>query len=111
MIKETNRTVMTTSFNIGVLQLSMEPVRETVAMATACEQAGFDAFWIAEAYPWWRTHGFEARSSTAVLALIAAVTRRIQLGWGVISPYTRHSVPIAMEARVRPDLAGRRFLL
>jgi 5,10-methylenetetrahydromethanopterin reductase len=102
---------MTIPFNIGVLQLSMEPVQETVAMAKACEAAGFDAFWIAEAYPWWRKHGFEARSSTAVLAVIAHETRRIQLGWGIISPYTRHPVQIAMEARVMQDLAGDRFLL
>ncbi len=102
---------MPISFDIGVLQLSMEPVRETVAMAKACEQAGFDAFWIAEAYPWWRKHSFEARSSTAVLAVIAAQTTRIQLGWGIISPYTRHPVQIAMEARVMQDLAGDRFLL
>jgi 5,10-methylenetetrahydromethanopterin reductase len=99
------------SFNIGVLQLSMEPVREMVAMAKACEDAGFDTFWIAEAYPWWRKHSFEARSSTAILAVIAAQTRRIQLGWGIISPYTRHPVQIAMEARVMQDLAGERFLL
>src|ERR1700726_3166486 len=98
-------------FNIGVLQLSMEPVHETVAMARACEDAGFDAFWIAEAYPWWRKHSFEARSSTALLAVIAVETRRIQLGWGIISPYTRHPVQIAMEARVMQDLAGDRFLL
>jgi len=98
-------------FNIGVLQLSMEPVRETVAMAKACEDAGFDAFWIAEAYPWWRKHSFEARSSTAILTVIAAQTQRIQLGWGIISPYTRHPVQIAMEARVMQDLAGARFLL
>src|SRR5262252_8674959 len=98
-------------FNIGILQLSMEPVRETVVMAKACEAAGFDAFWIAEAYPWWRKHSFEARSSTAILAVIAAQTQRIQLGWGIISPYTRHPLQIAMEARVMQDLAGDRFLL
>ena len=102
---------MTNPFNIGVLQLSMEPVHETVAMAKACEQAGFDTFWIAEAYPWWRKHSFEARSSTAVLAVIAAETQRLQLGWGIISPYTRHPVQIAMEARVMQDLAGDRFML
>src|ERR1700751_536951 len=102
---------MTIPFNIGVLQLSMEPVREAVAMAGACEGAGFDTFWIAEAYPWWRKHGFEARSSTAILALIAAQTHRIELGWGIISPYTRHPVQVAMEARVMQDLAGDRFLL
>jgi 5,10-methylenetetrahydromethanopterin reductase len=98
-------------FNIGVLQLSMEPVQETVAMAKACENAGFDTFWIAEAYPWWRKHSFEARSSTAILAVIAAKTEVIQLGWGIISPYTRHPVQIAMEARVMQDLCGDRFLL
>src|SRR4030088_3261902 len=102
---------MTIPFNIGVLQLSMEPVHETLAMAQACEDAGFDTFWIAEAYPWWRKHGFEARSSTAILAVIAAQTRRIQLGWGIISPYTRHPVQVAMEARVMQDLAGERCLL
>src|SRR6266481_331365 len=98
-------------FNIGVLQLSMEPVQETLSMAKACEDAGFDTFWIAEAYPWWRKHSFEARSSTAILAVIAHETARIQLGWGIISPYTRHPVQIAMEARVMQDLAGDRFLL
>jgi 5,10-methylenetetrahydromethanopterin reductase len=98
-------------FEIGVLQLSMEPVHETVAMARACEDAGFDCFWVAEAYPWWRKHGFEARSSTALLAVIASQTKRIKLGWGIISPYTRHPVQIAMEARVMQDLAGGRFLL
>lgn len=102
---------MSVPFNIGVLQLSMEPVHETAAMAKACEDAGFDAFWIAEAYPWWRKHGFEARSSTAILAVIAAQTRRMELGWGIISPYTRHPVQVAMEARVMQDLAGDRFLL
>jgi len=102
---------MTIPFNIGVLQLSMEPVTETVAMAKACEDAGFETFWIAEAYPWWRKHSFEARSSTAILAVIASQTKRIQLGWGIISPYTRHPVQIAMEARVMQDLAGDRFLL
>src|SRR6195256_2539093 len=102
---------MSVPFNIGVLQLSMEPVRETVAMAKACEAAGFGTFWIAEAYPWWRKHSFEARSSTAILAVIASQTKRIQLGWGIIFPYTRHPVQIAMEARVMQDLAGDRFLL
>jgi 5,10-methylenetetrahydromethanopterin reductase len=102
---------MAVPFNIGVLQLSMEPVGETLAMAKACEDAGFDTFWIAEAYPWWRKHSFEARSSTAILAVIASHTRRIQLAWGIVSPYTRHPVQIAMEARVMQDLAGDRFQL
>ncbi len=102
---------MSLPFRIGVLQLSMEPVHETVAMAKACEQAGFDTFWVAEAYPWWRKHSFEARSSTAITALIARETSRINVAWGIISPYTRHPVQIAMEARVMQDLAPGRFYL
>ena len=99
-------------FRIGVLQLSMEPLQPTVRMAQACERAGFDIFWLAEAYPWWRKHGMEARSSTAMTAVIAAQTQHITIGWGIISPYTRHPVQIAMEARVMQDAAGDgRFLL
>jgi 5,10-methylenetetrahydromethanopterin reductase len=103
---------MAPRFRIGVLQLSMEPAQETLEMARACEEAGFDTFWLAEAYPWWRKHSMEARSSTAIAALIARETRRIGIGWGIISPYTRHPVQIAMEARVMQDLAGEdRFFL
>ncbi len=103
---------MSVPFRIGVLQLSMEPVAETVRMAKACDAAGFDAFWLAEAYPWWRKHSMEARSSTAITAIVAHETKRIAVGWGIISPYTRHPVQIAMEARVMQDVAGAdRFLL
>ena len=68
---------MSVPFRIGVLQLSMEPLQQTVRMAQACDRAGFDIFWLAEAYPWWRKHGFEARSSTAMTAVIATQTQRI----------------------------------
>jgi len=45
-------------------------------------------------------------------AVIAAQTQRITIGWGIISPYTRHPVQIAMEARVMQDACGDgRFLL
>jgi 5,10-methylenetetrahydromethanopterin reductase len=101
-----------TPFRIAILQLSMEPLDQTVSMAQACERAGFDAFWLAEAYPWWRKHSMEARSSTAITAIVARETRRITIGWGIISPYTRHPVQIAMEARVMQEAAGEgRFLL
>jgi 5,10-methylenetetrahydromethanopterin reductase len=103
---------MSVPFKIGVLQLSMEPLDETLRMAQACDVAGFDTFWLAEAYPWWRKHSMEARSSTAITAVIARETRRIAIGWGIISPYTRHPVQIAMEARVLQEAAGEgRFLL
>ncbi len=88
--------------------LSLRPLH----MAQACDAAGFDSFWLAEAYPWWRKHSMEAMSSTAITAIIAHQTKRIAIGWGIISPYTRHPVQIAMEARVLQDVAGEgRFLL
>lgn len=102
---------MSVPFRVGVLQLSMEPVRETVEMAEACDEAGFDSFWLAEAYPWWRKHSFEARSSTSTSALCARATEQIDIGWGIVSPYTRHPVQLAMEARVLQDLADGRFRL
>ena len=103
---------MSLPFRIGVLQLSMEPLDETVLMAQACDVAGFDVFWLAEAYPWWRKHSMEARSSTAATAIIARETKRIAVAWGIISPYTRHPVQIAMEARILQEAAGEgRFLL
>ncbi len=75
-------------------------------MAQACDRAGFDTFWLAEAYPWWRKHSMEARSSTSITAIVARETKRIGIGWGIISPYTRHPVQIAMEARVLQEMAG-----
>jgi 5,10-methylenetetrahydromethanopterin reductase len=103
---------MPVPFRIGVLQLSMEPLDQTVRMAKACDAAGFDIFWLAEAYPWWRKHSMEARSSTAMTAVIARETRNITIAWGIISPYTRHPVQIAMEARVLQEAAGAdRFIL
>ena len=39
------------------------------------DSAGFDTIWLAEAYPWWRKHGMEARSATVLSALIATRDR------------------------------------
>ena len=71
-----------------------------------------DTVWLAEAYPWWRKHGMEARSSTVVSALMARETKRLTIGWGIISPFTRHPVQVAMDARVVQEAAGPgRFIL
>jgi alkanesulfonate monooxygenase SsuD/methylene tetrahydromethanopterin reductase-like flavin-dependent oxidoreductase (luciferase family) len=94
------------------MQLTMEPLGEILEHARALDRAGFDTIWLAEAYPWWRKHSMEARSSTALSPLVARETERLAVGWGIISPYTRHPVQIAMEARVTQEAAGPgRFLL
>src|ERR671926_1496959 len=103
---------MAPQFRIGVMQLTMEPLDEMVASARVMDEAGIDTIWLAEAYPWWRKHGMEARSSTVASALIARATTRLTIGWGIISPFTRHPVQIAMDARVVQEAAGpARFIL
>jgi 5,10-methylenetetrahydromethanopterin reductase len=99
-------------FRIGVMQLTMEPLEEMLDSARAMDRAGMDTIWLAEAYPWWRKHGMEARSSTGVGALMARETERLTIGWGIIAASTRHPVQAAMDARVVQEAAGPgRFIL
>jgi 5,10-methylenetetrahydromethanopterin reductase len=103
---------MAQPFRIGVMQLTMEPLEEMLESARVMDRAGMDTIWLAEAYPWWRKHGMEARSSTVASALIAKETGRLTVGWGIISPFTRHPVQVAMDARVVQEAAGPgRFIL
>ena len=103
---------MTVPFRIGVMQLTMEPLDEMLESARVMDEAGMDTVWLAEAYPWWRKHEMEARSSTVVSALMARETERLTIGWGIISPFTRHPVQVAMDARVVQEAAGPgRFIL
>src|SRR6266487_254369 len=108
----TIRPPVTQPFRIGVMQLTMEPLDEMLASSRVMDEAGMDTIWLAEAYPWWRKHQMEARSSTVVSALLARATERLTIGWGIISPFTRHPVQVAMDARVVQEATGSgRFLL
>ena len=100
---------MAVPFRIGVMQLTMEPLDEMLASARVLDEAGMDTVWLAEAYPWWRKHQMEARGSTVVSALMARETERLTIGWGIISPFTRHPVQSAMDARLVQELAPDRF--
>src|SRR3954471_16533939 len=97
---------------IGVMQLTMEPLDEMLASARAMDEAGMDTIWLAEADPWGRQHGMEARSPTGVAALMGRETKRLTIGWGIIAASTRHPVQAAMDARVVQEAAGPgRFIL
>jgi 5,10-methylenetetrahydromethanopterin reductase len=102
---------VTPRFRIGVMQLTMEPLEEMLEHARVMDRAGMDTIWLAEAYPWWRKHGMEARSSTVVSALMGRETEQLTIGWGIISPFTRHPVQVAMDARVVQEAAPGRFIL
>ena len=98
---------MAVPFRIGVMQLTMDPLDEMLASARAMDEAGMDTIWLAEAYPWWRKHGMEARSSTVVSALMARETKQLTIGWGIIAASTRHPVQAgdidAVSVRVARD--------
>lgn len=100
---------MSVPFQISVVQLTMEPVEEMIRTAKALDSHGFGTFWLGEAYPWWRKHGMEARSSTVLSALILRETERVGLGWGIISPYTRHPIQVAADARLNQEVGPDRF--
>jgi 5,10-methylenetetrahydromethanopterin reductase len=97
---------MPVPFRIGVMQLTMEPLGEILHHAQLLDAHDFDTIWLAEAYPWWRKHQMEARSSTALSPLIGQATKQLTVGWGIISPYTRHPIQVAMEARVTQEAVG-----
>jgi 5,10-methylenetetrahydromethanopterin reductase len=77
---------MAVPFRIGLMQLTMEPLEEMLASALVMDEAGMNTIWLAEAYPWWRKHGMEARSSTVVSALMATEMERLTIGWGSSRP-------------------------
>src|SRR3954463_14893704 len=104
--------LMAQPFRIGVMQLTMEPLDEMLESARAMDRAGMDTIWLAEAYPWGRKHGLEARSPTGVAAVMGRETERLTIGWGIIAASTRHPVQAAMDARVVQEAAGPgRFIL
>lgn len=79
-------------------------VQETISTAQWAEANGFQSFWIAEDY-------FPVRGAISVASGLAARTQSIRIGTGVINPYTRHPVLIAMEIQALDELShGRAFL-
>src|SRR3954453_22722047 len=93
------------------MQLTMEPVDEILEHARLLDRYGFDTIWLAEAYPWWRKHQMEARRSTGLFAIVARETKNLTVGWGIIPPFPRHPIQVAMDARVTQELAPGRFIL
>ena len=87
---------------IGI-QVENVNARDFVVQAQAAERLGFHSFWVPEDYV------FPGAFSSA--AAIAAATSRIKIGTGVINPYTRHPVLIAMELAALDQLSEGRAIL
>ena len=74
------------------------PLDEMLASARVMDDAGMDTIWLAEAYPWWRKHGMEARSSTVVSALMA---RETYSGGAMLSSATATPSVVVTGSRLR----------
>lgn len=76
---------------------------DLVRYAQIAEQNGFTSFWLGERY--------YARGIYTVAAAIAAATKTIKIGLGIVSPFTRHPSLIAMETAALDELSGGRVML
>jgi 5,10-methylenetetrahydromethanopterin reductase len=79
------------------------PVAETVALAVRAEELGLTEVWLPES-----RHG---RGVFTVAALVAAATRRVTIGVGIVNPFWRHPSVIAMEAAALDEASSGRLLL
>ena len=76
---------------------------EYVAVAQAAEAAGFDQIWV--------SNDLFLRSAPVILQAMAHATERIEVGTGILNPYTIHPAEIAMLAATMDEATGNRFNL
>jgi 5,10-methylenetetrahydromethanopterin reductase len=88
---------------LGYAASADAPAPVAVASARAAEEAGFHEVWLPEDYC--------ERGVFAIAGAVAALTDRIQIGIGVINPWTRHPVLTAMETAGLDELAEGRLVL
>ena len=78
-------------------------ISEYIALAQAAEAAGFDQFWV--------SNDLFLRSNLVILPAVAQATQRIEIGTGILNPYTINPAEIAMFAATMDELSGNRFNL
>lgn len=71
--------------------------------ATLAEQKGFEQVWIGEHYYY--------RDAISLASFVVSKTNKIRVGLGVINPYTRNPVIIAMSTATMNELANGRIML
>ncbi|TME96267.1 MAG: LLM class flavin-dependent oxidoreductase [Chloroflexi bacterium] len=91
------------SCRLGLALANEGPVAETVALAVEAERLGLSEVWLPES-----GHG---RGVFTVAATLAAATRRIKIGIGIVNPFWRHPSLIAMEAAALDEASGGRLML
>jgi 5,10-methylenetetrahydromethanopterin reductase len=79
------------------------PVKAYIRLAKAAESAGFDQFWVSD--------DLFLRSAPVLLSAVALATERIEIGTGILNPYSINPAEIAMFAATLDELSGGRFNL
>jgi len=79
------------------------PVADYRTLAIAAEALGFDQFWV--------SNDLFLRFGPAILLDVAHATKRIEVGTGILNPYTMHPGEMAMLAATLDELTGNRFNL
>lgn len=86
-----------------VLHHGLEGGTAMARRARLAEYRGYDSLWVTERY-------FQ-EETFSLLGFLAAATERIELGVGVVNPYTRHPGLTAMAAATVDRLSAGRLLL
>ena len=89
--------------NLGFGFLGHHTADDTIELVKTAERLGFTNAWIAEDY-------FYA-GAFSIASACASHTSEIQLGIGVINPYTRHPVLAAMEAASLDSISKGRAII
>ncbi len=87
----------------GIALMGADVPSHVTTWARAAERAGLGSAWIIEDY-------FHPGAYT-LAAATAAVTERLAIGLGVVNPYTRHPVLLAMETAALAGIAPGRVVL
>lgn len=77
-------------------------VTAAAELAARAEEAGVDAVWVAE--------GPVARDAFITLSAIATKTSRVELGTGVVNPFTRHPAQLAASFATLDELSDGRVV-
>ena len=78
-------------------------LRDYVALARVAEETGFAQLWV--------SNDLFLRSASVILPAVAQATERIEIGTGILNPYTMNPAEIAMFAATMDELSGNRFNL
>ena len=89
------------ALEIGLYSLSA--TADNRAVAKRAEARGFRRLWLAEDH--------HSRDIFVQATAIGTATEAIEIGLGIVNPYTRHPAQIAMAVADLEELAGPRFVL